>query len=173
MFLFPLLQLFFLLVVVGASILGLIVLGLTKSEAVKSCLVTLWGFIFFIVVLAMIARPFMTKKVLDKSDFYGNYVIDTTYFDPVQAQWQYDHFRFEIKRNDSVYFHITDKDRIIKTYKGSITYPKPYGSARLKFKMKYPPHHILETPPTIYRSTWSFRLVFNSRKYNNMYFKKE
>lgn len=173
MYLFLALQLFVALLVILASIGGLIILGLTKSNAIKSCLVTLWGFILFVVVLSLIIRFFTTKTVLDRSDFYGKYVIDTSYFDPVQAQWQYDHFRFEIKRNDSIYFYVTDKERIIKTYKGTIETPIRYESARLKFNMESPSHYILETPPTIYRGIWDFKLVFRSKKYHNMYFVKE
>lgn len=172
MFLFLLLQVFVAAIVVLVSIAALSFISKDKSSTLKSCLMVFWGFIFFILALSLIVRPFVTKKELSKSDFYGKYVIDTTYFNPVQAKWQYNHFRFEIKKNDSVYFHLTEGERVIKTYKGKIKTTE-HASARLKFKMESPSHHILETPPTIYRDIWNFTLVFNSRKYSNMYFIKE
>ena len=111
--------------------------------------------------------------VLDKSDYYGSYVIDRDYFDPKQAQWQYEHFRFEIRRNDSIYFYVTEKERIVKTYKGSITTLNPRSSEVLKIRMEQPTHHILSYQPTIWRGIWSFTLVFRSPKFSNMYFVKE
>ncbi len=35
-----------------------------------------------------------------------------------------------------------------------------------------PTHHIMASNPTIYRSFKSFYLVFNSSKFNNVFFKK-
>ncbi|WP_188599604.1 hypothetical protein [Polaribacter pacificus] len=39
--------------------------------------------------------------------------------------------------------------------------------------MDKPNHHITETNPTTYREPWwNFYLVFKSKKFNNMYFRK-
>jgi len=38
--------------------------------------------------------------------------------------------------------------------------------------MQQPTHHIVTSNPTTYRSAWSFYLVFESPKFNNVYFKK-
>ena len=81
-------------------------------------------------------------------------------------------FRFEIKNNDSIYFYVTDNEKIIKIYKGAISTIKGYISERLVINMDQPTHHILNSNPTIYRSTWDFYLVFNSGKFGNMYFRK-
>ena len=58
------------------------------------------------------------EKKLTKKDYYGSYIINRNYFAGKQADWQYDHFRFEIRDNDSIYFYMTDKERISKIYKG-------------------------------------------------------
>ncbi|MCB0515150.1 MAG: hypothetical protein R2798_08500 [Chitinophagales bacterium] len=68
--------------------------------------------------------------------------------------------------------HPTDKEKILKTYKGTIATTKSYRSERLITNMKQPTHHILSTNPTTYRNTWHFYLVFYSPKFNNVYFKK-
>lgn len=112
------------------------------------------------------------KKILDRSDYYGEYVIDRNYFYGKQADWQYSNFRFEIKENDSLYFYVTDGKKINKTYKGTISTIAPYGSARLMIEMEKPTHHILESNPIIYREVWGFFMVFNSPKFHNMYFRK-
>ena len=81
-------------------------------------------------------------------------------------------FRFEIKENDSIYFYVTDREIINKTYKGKISTLAAYKSARLVIEMENPNHHILTTNPTIYRDAWDFFMVFKSPKFNNMYFRK-
>jgi hypothetical protein len=112
--------------------------------------------------------------VLDHEDYYGEYVIKRDFFKGPQSDWQYNHFRFNIKENDSIYFHVTEKERILKTYRGIIETKKRYhkSSSTLIVKMAGQPHHILYYNPTTYRSAWSFYLVFNSPKFYNVFFKK-
>ena len=112
------------------------------------------------------------KKELDKSDYHGEYIVNRDYFPGSQTDWQYDNFRFVIKVNDSIYFYVTDKEKILKTYRGTITTTKPYISERLIINMEQPTHHVMTSNPTTYRSAWSFYLVFNSPKFNNMFFEK-
>jgi len=123
-------------------------------------------------ILGTIIRLLTDKKELEKNDYYGEYIVNRNYFPGKQANWQYDNFRFEIKDNDSIYFHVTDKEKILKTYRGAISTTKPYGSERLLITMEQPAHHIMTSNPTTYRSAWSFYLVFYSPKFNNVYFKK-
>jgi hypothetical protein len=113
-----------------------------------------------------------SKTELNKNDYYGSYIVDRNYFPGKQADWQYNSFRFDIKDNDSVYFYHLSNNKIIKTYKGSISTVKPFNSQILVMHMEQPTHHILTTNPTIYRGSWDFELVFNSTKFNNMFFKK-
>jgi hypothetical protein len=123
-------------------------------------------------ILGTIIRLLTDKKELKKNDYYGEYIVNRDYFPGKQSDWQYDNFRFEIKDNDSIYFYVTDKAKILNTYRGTITTTKPYSSERLIINMKQPTHHIMTSNPTIYRSAWSFYLVFYSPKFDNVYFKK-
>ena len=132
----------------------------------------IWGLIILLVIVASITRPIFEKKKLKKSDYYEEYTIDRNYFKGKQADWQYNHFRFEIKPNDSIIFYVTKKEKIIDTFKGIISTTKPYSSERMVIKMEQPTHHIIIDNPTIYRSTWSFYMVFYSTKFYNMFFKK-
>jgi hypothetical protein len=128
--------------------------------------------LFSLILLYSVLRIITGKKILDKDDYHGSYTINKNYFPGKQANWQYDNFRFEIKDNDSIYFYVTDKANIRQTYKGIISTVKRASSERLVLHMQQPTHHVLTTNPTIYRSVWSFELVFNSPKFNNMYFTK-
>lgn len=131
-----------------------------------------WLGLFGLFILGTIIRLLTDKKELEKNDYYGEYIVNRDYFPGKQADWQYDNFRFEIKDNDSIYFHVTDKEEILKTYRGIITTTKPYSSERLLISMEQPTHHIMTSNPTTCRSAWSFYLVFYSPKFNNVYFKK-
>ena len=115
----------------------------------------------------------MTSKTeLDKKDYYGEYVINRDYFKGEQTNWQYNHFRFEITDEDSIFFYVTDKEKILKTFRGSIKTTTPYSSARLIIEMEQPTHHIMTSNPTTYRSAWDFYLVFKSPKFYNVFFEK-
>lgn len=134
----------------------------------------IWLGIFGLVLLSGIVQWLTSKTELDKEDYYGEYVINRDYFKGKQTDWQYNHFRFEINDNDSIFFYETDKERILKTYRGTIktTDPRNYRSARLIIEMEQPTHHILTSNPTTYRSAWDFYLVFQSPKFHNIFFEK-
>ena len=112
-------------------------------------------------------------NVLEKKDYYGEYIIDRNYFPGEQADWQYNHYRIKITESDSIFLYTTINEKIISVNKGSITTVMPYSSERLVLNMEKPNHHITETNPTTYReSWWNFYLVFESKKFHNMYFRK-
>lgn len=159
-------------IILPLSGLLLIIWLITKKSIFGKLLVGIWGLIIILVIVVSITRPIFEKKKLKKKDYYGEYIIDRNYFKGKQADWQYDHFRFEITKDDSIFFYVTEKEKIIKTYKGTITTVKPYSSERLVIKMEQPTHQILTTNPTIYRETWDFFMVFNSPKFYNMFFRK-
>ena len=161
------------LLIISPFIIWILVIGINNKGKIIGKLILLGfavGFVFIVVsiIISLLSR----KKVLDKSDFYGEYTIDRNYFEGKQADWQYDHFRFEITKDDSIFFYVTEKEKILKTYKGTITTLKPYSSERLVINMEQPSHHILTTNPTIYRKSWDFYMVFNSPKFYNMFFRK-
>ncbi|WP_211220175.1 hypothetical protein [Hugenholtzia roseola] len=165
----------FFLIFIGLPFFALLLLlwGVTKSSVLGKALagfaVFLVGFIFCTVLI----RWATAKKELEKADYYGEYVVNRNYFKGKQADWQYNSFRFKIKENDSIYFYVTNKEQIVKIYKGTISTKNVANSARLILKMEQPTHHLLTTPPTTYRGAWDFYLVFNSPKFGNVFFKKQ
>lgn len=144
----------------------------TKKKIFGTTTGMIWLGIFALVFLSGTVRWLTGKTILKKKDYYGTYIVDRDYFPGKQADWQYENFRFEIKDNDSIYFYRTEKENVLKTYRGKITTTTTYNSERLILNMDKPIHHIMTSNPTTYRSTWSFNLVFYSPKFNNVYFKK-
>ncbi len=167
--LFNLILVFF---IVPVTLVILLLWAYTKKPFYGKILLVNWGIIGFLFFSMSFLQFFFSKKVLSKSDFYGNYTIDRDYFKGENADWQYDSFRFEITDDDSLHFHVTDKERIVKSFHGAIETTKIYESERLIVNMDKPSHHVIDGNPTIYRSNWGFVLVFHSNEYHNMYFKK-
>lgn len=164
--------LFFICIILPVSLILLLIAGITNKKIYAQVVLYGWIFMIFMSILGEISRPLFQKIVLEKSDFYGEYIIDRNYFSGKQTDWQYNNFRFEIKENDSIYFYVTDGKIINKIYKGKFSTRKTFSSERPKFEISFPNHHILTTNPTVYREIWDFILVFNSPKFKNMYFRK-
>lgn len=165
-------NLFVVFILMPATLILLVTWLVIKKRILIKILGAVWAGVVAIVILSTSVQLITSKKQLKKHDFYGSYIINRNYFKGKQADWQYNTFRFEIKSNDSIYFYVTDSARVLKTYKGKIATLKPYSSERLVITMEQPTHHILSGNPTIYRSAWSFYLVFNSPRFNNVFFTK-
>ncbi|SMP22320.1 hypothetical protein SAMN06265367_103430 [Algoriphagus winogradskyi] len=160
------------LIVLPLTGLLLLIWLISRKKIFGIFLAMIWGGILGLVLLSAALRPFFEKIKLDKNDYYGEYIIDRTYFLGEQADWQYNHFRFEVTEDDSIFFHVTEGEKIIKTYKGTISSRQPYSSTRLAITMNQPTHHVVSGNPTTYRDIWDFHLVFYSPKFNNMYFRQ-
>ncbi len=165
-------NLFFVFILVPVTVILIVISLVTGKKTYGKWLGYTWLGVVGLVVLSLVIHALTDKKDLKKDDYYGSYIINREYFPGKQSNWQYNHFRFEIRENDSIFFYVTNKDKVLKTYRGSITTTPAYISERLIVNMEQPTHHVLTSNPTTYRGAWSFYLVFNSPKYNNMYFKK-
>lgn len=163
---------FFIFILVPLTIILLLVWMLTRKKIVGKTLGYIWLGVFALTVFTGITQAMTAKKILTKSDFYGEYVIDKTHFPGKQASWQYNSFRFNIDENDSIRFYEMRNGEILNTFKGTITTTKPYRSERLIINMAQPTQHILTSGPTIYREAWKFYLVFYSPKFGNVFFTK-
>lgn len=166
-------NLFFVFILVPLTGILLVIWLVTRKKIFGKTVGLIWLGISGLGLLSGTVQLLLTAKTeLKKKDYYGQYIVNRDYFSGKQADWQYENFRFEIKDNDSIYFYVTDKEKILKTYRGTIRTTMPYSSERLILNMERPTHHIMSSDPTTYRSAWSFYLVFYSPKFNNIYFKK-
>jgi hypothetical protein len=167
-------NLFFILILLPLTGILLLVWLITRKKIFGKTLGIIWLSIIGLAVLASLGKTLTSTKELEKKDYYGHYIINRDFFPGKQADWQYDKFRFEIKENDSIYFYVKEKEKILNVYRGYITTTNPndYISERLIIDMVQPTHHIMTSNPITYRSTRDFYLVFYSPKFNNVYFKK-
>lgn len=164
-----LLQVLVFVVVLGAFVLIAVI---TKKVWAARLLGLFLAGVAVLASVGSILNWAISKTVLDQEDYYGDYIVQRNYFPGNQADWQYNHYRFTITEQDSIFFFITEGADVLNTYRGTIRSVAPYGSARLILDMEEPIHHVMSDNPTTYRSAWSFRLVFCSTKFHNMYFEK-
>ncbi|MDI9879462.1 hypothetical protein [Flectobacillus longus] len=165
----------FILIIIPISGILVGAWDLTKKKIYIWLLVMLWGVVGIIYLFSR--RSFLQEEKLvnfpiEKKHYYGSYVIAREFFSGDQVDWQYDHFRFEIKDNDSIYFHQTNGATVNKTYRGKISTIKLDTNENLVLQMDAQTHHILKTNPRLYLKDNELFLVFKSKKYHNVYFKK-
>lgn len=166
-------NLFFIFILIPLTIILLIGWLLTKKKIFGLTTGIIWLGIFGLTIVTQIMMRLNAPVSINKKDYYGTYVINRNYFRGYQADWQYESFRFEIKDNDSIYFHIINKAKILKTYKGKISTIEDRNYERLVIEMDAPSHHILADNPIISRKAWDFQLIFYSPKFHNVFFKKD
>ena len=82
----------------------------------------LWLSIFSLILLSYILDGFFSTKYLNQNDIRGEYVIDRDMFPGKQADWQYNHYRFEITDDNKFLFHITNGKKIITTIEGKASF---------------------------------------------------
>jgi len=165
-------NLLFIFILVPITAILLIVWAVTKKNIFGKTLGSMWLAIIGLAIASGITQKLNAKILLEKKDFYGQYIIDRSFFPGKQSDWQYKHLSIDIKSNDSIYFYSIDDADLLTTYEGIITTIKPYRSERLIIHMTQPTHHVLTSNPTIYRGKKRFYLVFNSPKFGNVFFKK-
>ena len=159
---------FFLIISIFLFILKLIF----KRKIFTTLNIAWWLFFVSIPFILMIISFFTSKTDIEKDDIVGNYVINRNKCSGKQADWQYNNYRFKITQDDKIYFYITNKEQIIKTVKGNVTYTHTSFSPHIKIEVEEPRFHILAENPTLYREIWSFYYVFESSKFGNMFFIK-
>jgi len=160
------------LIVVPLTVVLIILWLIKRDNQYKQILFSVWFVIIALIVFVYTAKLFNNKMELDHNDIHGEYIIDRKKFSGKQADWQYDHFRFEITKKNEFLFHLTEKDKIIKTYKGKVEFLKEYNRPRIILHVDTPRHHVIEDMPTLYRGIWSFNYVFNSPYFGNVFFTK-
>ena len=154
------------------TIILLVIWLISRKLRFGKLLLLIWFPVLGLILLSVVVRFFTEKKQLDRNDIYGDYVIDRTIFAGDQANWQYNHFRFTIKKDNTISFYCTEKDKIMKTFTGAISFVEGYSQPRIVLHITEPRHHILDNIPTLYRKTFSFYYVFHSPKFGNVFFTK-
>ena len=164
---------FFIAIVLCAVVLLLLLgWGITKNIIFGKLIgVVVFGVVAVILTVSIL-RLFTFKKEVTQGDIYGTYVIDRTKFPGKQADWQYNHYRFEITRQNEFLFRLTDKEKVIRTFRGKAVFSPYYKIPRIVLQVDSPSYHIINETPTLYRTVWSFYYVFYSPKFGNVFFTK-
>ena len=144
----------------------------SKRKVYKKILLWIWIGVLSLVLFSTIVQYLNTKQTVQKKDIYGSYIIDRTQFSGANADWQYNHFRFEITPQNQFLFHQTDQREIIKTDTANVEFLEQYLNHRIIIHPTTEMHHIVETKPTLYRQLRSFYYVFKSPQFGNVFFKK-
>ncbi|MEQ1733795.1 MAG: hypothetical protein ABL940_08985 [Bacteroidia bacterium] len=129
-----------------------------------------------VITFGIVVNFITSKTVVEQNDVYGKYSIDNTMFAGKQANWQKQHFEFEITKDDTLRFYVLNNGKKIRTDKRKIIFTNTgYVSALWKFNLENDSltHHCISSTPILYRYPFKFRYVFLSKKYNNMYFVKK
>ena len=162
---------------IGFPLLVLVTIGLliyyfaSKNKIVLKILGAIWSLTILVIITAVISDHFRTPIRLTKSEIIGVYSIDTNLFKGTNARWQYDHYRFKITKTDSIFFYVTSKDIILKTFKGKVRYSS--GQPNLWTIQSDTLYHVIKHPPTLFRGHSKFYYVFQSDIYGNMFFRKQ
>jgi hypothetical protein len=159
-------------IILPLTIILLLVWLISRKKIFEKTVLLIWIGIFGLIALVSILKVFTDKKELDQDDIYGEYIIDRTKFSGEQSDWQYNHFKFEIKEDNTILFYEIENDKILKTHKGTVGFHSAYKRPRIIIDIDKPRHHIIENKPTLYRSIWSFYYVFESPKFGNVFFTK-
>ena len=168
-----LLLLLILILLFPVTLLLLIIWLFSKKKIFGKIAAYIWLTFLGLIALMCIVSIFKTKKEIEKDDIYGDYIINRNKCPGKQANWQYNHYRFKITEDNKIFFYITDKEKIIKTIKGTVEIKDYYTpSPRLKINFDEPRFHIIQDNPTLYREIWTFYYVFHSEKFDNMFFTK-
>ncbi len=137
----------------------------TKDREYLSKLALVWFFPALLIGLAIYAHyPISKERIV------GVYKIDSSFYPGANADWQKEHFYFEIKENNEFLFHEKLKDGTYKTEKGQVEWFR--NSPPMLFRIAMPKAHpLIDQYPTLYRGKRKFYYVFES-KFGNMFYRK-
>jgi len=165
-------NLFFAFVLLPLTLVSGLLWLFTRKKIFAQFICAIWVLIVSLIVLVIIMQTLFGDKNIERDDLYGEYIIDRSEFPGKQADWQYNHFRFRITRENKLYFYLLEDGKIVKVYTGTVSFLENYVRPRLVLQVIEPTHHIIEDNPTLYYTGSSFYYVFNSPKFGNVFFVK-
>lgn len=124
------------------------------------------------IILANITGRWPVLRKLSPKDIYGVYRIDRGFYPGPNADWQYEHYQFEIKVNTLTLTEIDD-DGARHQYPWELVWSDVNTRRALWSAKKAKKHHLHFESPQLFRSYGSFYYVIRSDKFGNMFFRKE
>lgn len=108
----------FVLVLAPLTVLLLLLWIVTRKKLFGIALGSLWLVLILLFAVTGIIGTVTAKQKLKKEDYYGSYIVNRDFYKGAQADWQYNSFRFEIRKDDSIFSIIPIKRRFSKHTKG-------------------------------------------------------
>jgi len=164
----------FFIIIFGISLIFLVIYYITKNKIFKRLFIGYWLFFILSYLILLVVGFINSPTTVDKEDIFGKYEIDKDMFKGNDANWQFQHFSFEINKNEEfVFFEYYDSGKIKSKHKGNVEFIEGYASPHLKLDHVEPKHQIVENEPLLVRNKWEFYYVFKSKKFGNVFFKKK
>ena len=155
------------------TILLLLIGIIFREKDILKSIVVIWILIAGLMIVAALAEFINTPKRVEESDLYGEYVIDKNKFGGKQAEWQYEHYKFEIKSNRTLIFSQLQNNGKFKTEIVNVKIYDDGVRSYLNIISTEKNSHIIQESPTLFRKRFCFYYVFKSKKFVNMFFKKD
>jgi len=172
-------------IMIPSTVILLITWGITywkfKKHTAGKILLIFWGLFIIGTALLFITEPYFRPAILTNEDICGTYIIDKDKFPGKQADWQYENFRFNITKENSLIFESRVYDNIWKSEVVEISFSsgyydsdkEEYCNRKIRIHSDSTNNHIIRDNPTLYRLMFNdFYYVFESEKFGNMFFKK-
>lgn len=164
---------FGLLFILLISFITLIFYIIFKKKIILQIIGAFWISIIAFFILGSIYNFLNSKKNISMKDIYGEYIIDREKYSGKYSDWQYNHYKFEITKNDEfIFYNLNNQGRVINENKGKIQIVKGYASPRIRIIQLEKEDQLIEKEPTLYREIWNFYYVFKTKKSGNMFYKK-
>jgi len=125
----------------------------------------IWAFTIFLISIALYIHYPITKDRI-----IGLYEIDNQFYSGPNADWQKEHFSFEITERNEFLFHEKLKDGSVKTVRGKIEWYRHSPPMLYRIVMDTE-HPLIDQYPALYRGNRKFYYVFKS-KFGNMFYRK-
>ena len=142
-------------------------IGYIKTKEIKNLikLGLIWVFPIYLIFLI-----FNNHHPINKKRIIGTYKIDTRFYPGPNADWQHNHFWFEITQNNQFLFHEKLKDGSTKTITGKVEWYTESTPTLFRIHL-LKEHPLIDLRPTLYRGNKKFYYVFES-EFGNMFYRK-
>jgi len=107
---------------------------------------------------------------ITKDRIVGEYEIDTSFYRGTNAEWQKEHFKFEITSEDKFIFFEKLADGSYKKTEAEVEWYRNSPPMLFRLILKSP-HELIDTYPALYRGNRKFYYVFET-KFGNMFYRK-
>lgn len=170
----------FFVVMLGMSVVAHIAhyrsIGSSPFRGKAGCLGLLLfsGLAFSLMGAVSTVIEFLPKyRRVSPGDVYGTYRIDRNFYPGQNADWQYEHYRFKITSENKFVLTEIDDNGVAHQYQGKVTWKDTKTRRALWSAKLSKPHHLQINAPTLYRSYFYFYYVIPSKRYGNMFFRRE